>query len=293
MELSPEKLIRLAQEGDMYLQEQIDEIEGKFDATVKDIKDSLPNIEEIAKSIQGKDGKDGRSILGETGEQGEMGPEGPKGRDGRDGKDGKEGRDGRDGSDGRDGTDGVDGKDGENGNDGSSDTPDEVIQKINKSRLFINKDRIDGLLESLGQVIANSVPITTSFFNGLRAKNLTINGATAVQRGDTVFLTVSGSGGGQVNSVVAGTNVTVDSTDPANPIVSATGGGSFSVMQPLSGVVNGVNKVFTWSSAPSVIVLDNGTTMNKKNITPDLTDNWTGTTTTTLQIAPTFNIYAF
>lgn len=34
-----------------------------------------------------------------------------------------------------------------------------------------------------------------------------------------------GGGSGVVESVVAGTNVTVDSTDPANPIVSATGGG--------------------------------------------------------------------
>lgn len=33
-----------------------------------------------------------------------------------------------------------------------------------------------------------------------------------------------GSGGGIVNSVVAGTNITVDNTDPANPIVSASGG---------------------------------------------------------------------
>ena len=37
--------------------------------------------------------------------------------------------------------------------------------------------------------------------------------------------TGGGTGGGQVNSVVAGANVTVDSSDPANPIVSATGGG--------------------------------------------------------------------
>ena len=36
-------------------------------------------------------------------------------------------------------------------------------------------------------------------------------------------------GGGIVNSVVAGTNITVDNTDPANPIVSATGGGSGTV----------------------------------------------------------------
>ena len=31
--------------------------------------------------------------------------------------------------------------------------------------------------------------------------------------------------GGLVQSVVAGTNVTVDATDPANPVISATGGG--------------------------------------------------------------------
>jgi len=37
----------------------------------------------------------------------------------------------------------------------------------------------------------------------------------------------AGAAGGQVDSVVAGTNVTVDDTDPANPIVSASGG-SFS-----------------------------------------------------------------
>lgn len=36
---------------------------------------------------------------------------------------------------------------------------------------------------------------------------------------------VSGGPGGGVQSVVAGTNVTVDSTDPHNPVVSSTGGG--------------------------------------------------------------------
>ena len=34
-----------------------------------------------------------------------------------------------------------------------------------------------------------------------------------------------GGGGGQVDSVVAGTNVTVDNTDPANPIVNSTATG--------------------------------------------------------------------
>lgn len=35
----------------------------------------------------------------------------------------------------------------------------------------------------------------------------------------------AGGGGGGVESVVAGTGITVDDTDPANPIVAATGGG--------------------------------------------------------------------
>ncbi len=41
-------------------------------------------------------------------------------------------------------------------------------------------------------------------------------------------VSTSTSSGGGVQSVVAGTNVTVDNTDPSNPIVSSTGGGSTS-----------------------------------------------------------------
>ncbi len=43
---------------------------------------------------------------------------------------------------------------------------------------------------------------------------------------------VAAGGGGGVNSVVAGTGIAVDNTDPANPVVSATGGaGSFAVTE--------------------------------------------------------------
>lgn len=51
----------------------------------------------------------------------------------------------------------------------------------------------------------------------------------------------SSSGAGGVQSVVAGSNITVDNTDPANPIVSATGGG---------GAVDSVN------GSTGVVVLD-------------------------------------
>jgi hypothetical protein len=44
--------------------------------------------------------------------------------------------------------------------------------------------------------------------------------------GDTASISITGASGGQVNAVVAGTGISVDATDPANPIVSATGSGT-------------------------------------------------------------------
>ena len=44
--------------------------------------------------------------------------------------------------------------------------------------------------------------------------------------GRLVASDISGGGGGGIESIVAGTNITVDDTDPQNPIISATGGGS-------------------------------------------------------------------
>lgn len=43
-----------------------------------------------------------------------------------------------------------------------------------------------------------------------------------------VILENGGGGGGGIQSVVAGTNVTVDDSDPLNPIVSSSGGGAIS-----------------------------------------------------------------
>lgn len=74
--------------------------------------------------------------------------------------------------------------------------------------------------------------------------------------------------------------------------VNSTGGGSGSVTVLVpTGTVNGVNQTFVFSSAPNVIVLDNGNTMNK--VSSDGTVNWTGTTTVVLNQAPNFNIFGF
>ncbi len=72
------------------------------------------------------------------------------------------------------------------------------------------------------------------------------------------------------------------------------GGGSSSsssgYQQPTSGIVNGINQIFVWATAPSVIVVDQGRPMQK--VSSDGTVNWTGTTTTTLTIAPNFDVFA-
>ena len=57
-------------------------------------------------------------------------------------------------------------------------------------------------------------------------------------------LCCTNSGGGGIQSIVAGTNITVDDTDPLNPIVSASGGSS------ITGT--GTNNVLTkWTGATS------------------------------------------
>lgn len=66
--------------------------------------------------------------------------------------------------------------------------------------------------------------------------------------------------------------------------------GSFSLLTPVE-TPNGTATQFTFTSAPSVIVVDNGRTMRATN--SDGTVNWTGTTTITLTVAPIYDIFGF
>ena len=66
-------------------------------------------------------------------------------------------------------------------------------------------------------------------------------------------------------------------------------GGSFTLMTP-TGDVDGSNNIFTFTSAPSVIVRD-GVAITE--IAKDGTANWTGTTTVTLLLAPNFDLFGF
>lgn len=119
----------------------------------------------------------------------------------RDGEDGYTPLKGIDYVDGEDGYTPVKGKDyfdGMNGKDGSPDTPDQIIEKVNTSSLIIKKERVEGLVDTIRIAVSNAnssaLPVTTSFFNGLRGKNLVIVGATVYQQGDTVYATPTGGG---------------------------------------------------------------------------------------------------
>lgn len=70
--------------------------------------------------------------------------------------------------------------------------------------------------------------------------------STAVQPGDNISVLVNNSGfvdsagaaaAAPIQSIVAGTNITIDTTDPFNPVISASGGGAVSSVFGRTGVV--------------------------------------------------------
>ncbi len=57
-----------------------------------------------------------------------------------------------------------------------------------------------------------------------------------------------------------------------------------------TGAVDGVNLIYVYAVAPNAIVVD-GTTM-RKVAADGISTNWTGTTTVTLTVAPTFDTFS-
>jgi len=117
------------------------------------------------------------------GKDGVDGAPGQKGDTGPIGEKGEPGKDGRDGIDGKDGTNGRDGVDGKDGKNGVD-----------------GKDGRDGV----------DAKFSTTELKKL-AKEMNKDSNLAWQMAPAI------------KSIVAGTNVTVDNTDPQNPIISSTG----------------------------------------------------------------------
>ena len=121
---------------------------------------------------------------------------------------GEQGVAGRDGTDGQTPVEGIDYviptaeeiaslvvvENGKDGKDGSPDTPDEVVAKINESKQLIKMDKIAGLSDLRTNIAsAGGERITTSFINGVRAKNINFTGTTVSYNGDTAYVDVTGS----------------------------------------------------------------------------------------------------
>jgi len=68
----------------------------------------------------------------------------------------------------------------------------------------------------------------------------------------------AGGGSGIVESIGAGTGITVDDTDPANPIVSATGGGSGDVTGPASSTAD---RIAVFDGTTGKAIKDGGRTI--------------------------------
>lgn len=160
----------------------------------------------------------------------------------------------------------------------------EVIREtptITEVTKIVKEVDFDQLLEDLKPQILLWIMSKMNIGGGQANRNEQINSIN-VLRPFTDINWITGTG----ITMTAVPNQTTKYTD----ITVSSSGGSSGYQQPSSGVVDGSNQTFVWATAPNVIVVDQGRPMQK--VSSDGTVNWTGTTTTTLTIAPNFDIFA-
>lgn len=153
----------------------------------------------------------------------------------------------------------VDYFDGKAGKDGSPDTAEEIVAKINSVLPDGPKINAEQILD---------LPTYEGFMAYLKAKKWFVTKAELENK------LLNQPAKGPLDQRWHGGGAT------------STGG----YQAPTSGVVNGVNTIFVFTTAPNVIVVDQGRAMRATS--SDGTVNWIGTTTITLTVAPIFDIYA-
>lgn len=248
------RLLSTKSESEIDLWNSVTLLEEEIANLRNELKRDIPEdgrIERLAMKLAAKLASLEKGDKGDTGDVGPQGPQGEPGKDGKNGRDGRDGQNGNDGLDGRDGRDGIDGKDGKDGKDGIEITPNQVVAKVNEATDQIDASHIKNLPRSIERIIETQ-------------------------------------GGFIETAIKAGSNVTVRKDASGAWVISATGGsGTFSKLDA-TGTVDGSNTSFTFISAPVIIYVD-GVAMQATS--SDGTVNWTGTTSVTLSVAPTFDIF--
>lgn len=188
--------------------EQISEIKDTADSDRETVSTELENlhgrIDGIATDVESIVSSESNALRAEIRAVGgqissiKLNP-GPKGEQGIAGKDGKDGETPVEGIDyviptAEEIASLVVVENGKDGKDGSPDTPDEIVAKINESKQQIKMDRIAGLQDLKTNIVSSGGErITTSFVNGVRAKNINFTGTTVSYNGDTAYVDVTGS----------------------------------------------------------------------------------------------------
>ena len=162
-------------------------------------------------------------------------------------------------------------------------TPQGIVDKINTLKNAIDPSTIKDYKAStpLSDIIPAVIKELKTGKNRLAAKDITDLPLKQFNMNDQRWH------GGGLSTVIHDTTLTGDGTT-ASPL-SVVPSGSTGYQQIISGIVDGSNRVFGFTSAPNAIVVD-GVSMQKTAV--DGTVNWTGTTTITLTVAPNFDIYA-
>jgi hypothetical protein len=187
---------------------------------------------------------------------------------------GKKGDKGDKGIDGHDGEDGesIIGPAGKDGKDGSPDSGEQIAEKLNSTEESVDIKVIKGL-DDFQKLMKEEKKVR--FVGGARGINLYIDGA---KKGLINYL-----------NLIAGTGVTLTyNRSSGRNDVTITSSGSGGGILAATGTVDGSNLVFTFISAPSIIIVDG---VPKQKTQSDTTANWTGTTSVTLTVAPVSDIY--
>lgn len=267
------KVIKVVEEGNLAIAEHLFEMEEMFDSKVKEIQDSVPNIDDVLKSVKGADGKDG--VDGNDGEPGPIGPIGPEGKQGPKGDSvqGPPGPQGPIGMPGPAGKDGVSivGPAGKDGKDGSPDTPEQIASKLNTLKGAVDSDVIKGLNDlkrNLAENLARFNPTMGPSFADLKRLETLISTSSGTPGGSNTQIQFNDSGvfGGDSAFIWDKTNdrLGINTSSPASRISvngNASIGGSYAtIAAPTNGmIIQGDVGIGTSSPSYSLHIVDTDT----------------------------------